>query len=168
MTIFVLAPSPTSASKMVNALFAVPSAMLPVGDLRAWTLRENGTLRHLELAPVGSDRRDTAEWISEQLGEGLTVKAMARELHVSVATVRRYLLALELTEQIEAGEWDDLRFGLDGEPEWVELPSEEASAVEISEDAAGTHCEPEGTTEAELAEALFASIERSEAARTSR
>jgi hypothetical protein len=117
MTNFVLAPS---ASFTIGATSAhgVPSAMLQANDLRAYTQRDNGMLRHLELAPLGSTRRDTAEWISEEMNDGRSVKAIARELHTSVATVRRFLLSLELTEQIEAGEWDDLRFDNAGEPMW--------------------------------------------------
>jgi len=90
---------------------ADPQAMLEAGHLAAYTVRANGTTRHLELAPLGSTRRDTAEWISEQLADGRSVAQVARDLHVSNATVRRYLLSLELTEEIEAGEWDEFWAG---------------------------------------------------------
>lgn len=102
MTTFILAPA-TPATVLRS-----PLEMLEAGELRAYSLRDNGTMRHLDLAPVGSTRRDTAEWISERLDEGITVKAVSRELHVSVPTIRRIIMSLELTEEIEAGEWDGI------------------------------------------------------------
>jgi hypothetical protein len=115
MTNFVLAPSATWDPQ---SGYASPRTMLEQGMLRAYTLRESGIMRHLELAPLGSTRRDTAEWISEEMNDGRSVKAIARELHTSVATVRRLLLSLELTEQVEADEWEDLGFDATGEPVW--------------------------------------------------
>lgn len=91
-----------------NATLASAADMLAAGHLTAYTERANGTTRHLDLAPLGSTRRDTAEWISERLEDGATVAAVARELHVSVPTVRRIIMSLELTEEIEAGEWDQV------------------------------------------------------------
>jgi hypothetical protein len=105
MTVFIL-----SAAKGVaaNQIIADPKAMLDAGHLTAYTERGNGTTRHLELAPIGSTRRDTAEWISEQVEDGRSLRAVANELHVSLPTVRRHLMALELTEDIEAGEYDQV------------------------------------------------------------
>jgi hypothetical protein len=105
MTTFILSPAARTAADQV---VADPKAMLDAGLLVAYSERANGTTRHLELCPVGSTRRDTAEWISERLDDGATVRTVARELHVSVPTVRRFIMALELTEEIEAGEWDDV------------------------------------------------------------
>lgn len=174
MTTFVLSPTPqlTAASP-----YRSPRVMLEQGLLAAYTQRDNGTLRHLELAPLGSTRRDTAEWVSEQMVDGLAVKAIAREMHVSVATVRRYLLSLELTEQIEADEWEDLGFDATGEPVWVTgvVTEEDASdectcaadalgnnwhtpGCALAGPVLGDHCEPEGTTGDELEGALTASV----------
>ena len=105
MTMFILAPAAHTAA---DAVVADPKAMLDAGLLVAYSERSNGTTRRLELCPVGSTRRDTAEWISERLDDGVTLKTVAWELHVSVPTVRRFIMALELTEEIEAGEWDDV------------------------------------------------------------
>lgn len=112
-----------------NATLASAADMLAAGHLTAYTERANGTTRHLDLAPLGSTRRDTAEWISERLEDGATVAAVARELHVSVPTVRRIIMSLELTEEIEAGEWDQV---------WAEAnelpysePAETASTDEL-------------------------------------
>lgn len=99
MTTYVLAATP-------GATLASAQDMLAAGTLTAYTQRANGTQRHLELAPLGSTRRDTAEWVSERLEDGATVAQVAAELHVSKPTVRRMIMSLELTEEIEAGEWD--------------------------------------------------------------
>lgn len=159
MTTFVLSPSQdwTFASG-----YATPRVMLEQGLLRAYSQRENGTLRHLELAPVGSTRRDVAEWVYEQTADGEhKVRTVARELHVSVATVRRYLLSLELTEEIEAGDWDNLSFDEQGEPQWAPLTDEEGAeqwVAALDATVLGDHCEPEGTTAEELEATLAASL----------
>jgi hypothetical protein len=105
MTTFILSAARGTAA---DQIVASPLAMLDAGHLNAYSERANGTTRHLELCPVGSTRRDTAEWISEQVDEGRSLRAVAAELHVSVPTVRRALMALELTEEIEAGDWDQV------------------------------------------------------------
>lgn len=166
MAIFVLVP--TTSWLTTQATEGIPSLMLRNGDLAAYSLRGNGTLRHLELVPVGSDRREVAEWIYDQVEDGMAIKAVARELHASLATVRRYLMALELTEQVEAGEWDDLRFSADGEPQWLEATEvieedvEEDTYPEEPQDAnehiPGADCEPTGTTGDELEATLAASL----------
>lgn len=100
--------SPANANVVVREDLA---AMLAANELRAYRVRSNGTMRHMALYPLGSTGRDTAEWVSEQLNDGLSVARVARELHVSTAAVRRILLSLELTEDIEAGEYDGLLTG---------------------------------------------------------
>lgn len=115
MTTYALAPNSKWAAGSANT----PSAMLEAGQLAAYRVRGTGTLRHLDLVPLGSTARDAAEWVSDAIDfDGRSVQSVARELHVSTATVRRYLEALELTEEVEAGEWDDLHFGTDGSPVW--------------------------------------------------
>lgn len=162
MTTFVLAPAITWNS--TTSPYATPRTMLEQHELRAYTQREDGSLRHLELAPLDSTRRNTAEWISEQLDAGTPVKAVARDLHISVATVRRFLLSLELTEQVEADEWEDLRFDSQGEPVWAVASTEENVAQEDDSDTdelhdvLGTACEPTGTTAEDLDTALRASL----------
>lgn len=128
MPTFILA-----AKRFVKAdgIMADPKVMLESNELTAYTQRANGTERHLELAPVGSTRRETCEWVSERLFDGATVAQVARELHVSVPTVRRYLLALEITEAIEAGEYDDV---------WAEA---NGFAVAADQDDAPVVCTPE-------------------------
>jgi hypothetical protein len=124
MTTFILAPAARTAADQV---VVDPKAMLDAGLLVAYSERANGTTRRLELCPVGSTRRDTAEWISERLDEGATLKTVARELHVSLPTVRRFIMALELTEEIEAGDWNEVwaaaqGFDLQIDPETEDRP----------------------------------------------
>lgn len=115
MTEYALAPN--SKFDVANSPYRTPRVMLEQGLLAAYRVRANGTMRHLDLAPVGSTLRDTAEYVSDRVDmDGASVQAVARELHVSTATVRRYLESLELTEEVEAGEWDDLAFDGQGMP----------------------------------------------------
>ena len=104
MTEFALAPANATVR-----LIADVAAMLEAGELHAYRVRGNGTMRHVSLYPVGSTLRETAEWISDRIDmDGASVQAVAREIHSSTATVRRYIEGLELTEEIEAGEWNGI------------------------------------------------------------
>lgn len=80
--------------------------MLDANELVAYRVRANGTARLIKLLPVASLDREVAEWIYDQVEDGRSIRAVARDIHASTATVRRFLLALELTEEVEAGEWD--------------------------------------------------------------
>lgn len=142
MPTFVLAAKRTVPA---DQIIADPKAMLDANQLTAYTERANGTQRHLELCPLGSTRRDTAEWISERLDAGATVNQVARELHLSTPTVRRFLLALELTEAVEAGEYDDLWAEAQGfdvaiDPETEDRPEVLALAAFAAETVA---CSPD-------------------------
>jgi predicted transcriptional regulator len=122
MTEYALAPSRKFTATSPN----IPSAMLEQGLLAAYRVRSNGTTRHLDLCPLGSTLRDAAEWVSEAIEmDSRSVQSVARELHVSPATVRRYLESLELTEEVEAGEWDDLIFDSAGNPVWSQASEED-------------------------------------------
>lgn len=88
--------------------------MLDANELVAYRVRSNGTTRLIKLLPVASTDREVAEWIYDQTEDSRTVQSVAREIHASTATVRRYLEALEITEQIEAGEWGAEWAGLNG------------------------------------------------------
>lgn len=126
MTTFILAPA---ARVTADQVLASPAAMLDAGLLVAYSERANGTTRRLELCPVGSTRRDTAEWVSERLDDGASVRQVANELHVSTSVVRRFLLALELTEEIEAGEWDDVWAATHGFAAVVDAETEDRPEV---------------------------------------
>jgi len=104
MTTYVLEPATATTPLRVDV-----AAMLAAGELRAYRLRDNGTMRRLSLYPLGSTDREAAEWISDRVEmDGASVQAVARELHISTPTVRRFLESLELTEEIEAGEWNGI------------------------------------------------------------
>jgi hypothetical protein len=116
MTEYALAPT----SKFnADSPYRTPRVMLEQGLLRAYRVRANGTMRHLDLLPLDSTKRETAEWISDAVDmDGRSVESVARELHISTPTVRRFLESLALTEEIEAGEWDGLSFDSAGNPVW--------------------------------------------------
>jgi AcrR family transcriptional regulator len=127
MTEYALAPS----RKFTATSAQTPSAMLEQGVLNAYRVRSNGSMRHLELYPLASTAREAAEWINDRVEmDGASVQAVARELHVSTPTVRRYLEGLALTEEIESGEWDDLRFNNAGDPVWLAPTEDEEEIVQ--------------------------------------
>lgn len=116
MTEYALSPNRTFTA---SSPYRTPRVMLEQGLLQAYRVRSNGTMRHLDLYPLDSTKRGAAEWISDAIEyDGRSVQSVARELHVSLSTVRRYLEGLELTEEIEAGEWDGLSFDSAGNPVW--------------------------------------------------
>lgn len=162
MTEFAIAPT-TGTIELRTDL----AAMLAANELRAYRVRSNGTMRHVTLYPLGSTSRDMAEWVSERTFEGATVAQVAREQHVSPAAIRRILVGLELTEEIEAGEWDGI-WAETGEivvlqdESSPEARAESAGTVEIELDVPGSNCEPKGTTGDELEGALAASVMASE------
>jgi AcrR family transcriptional regulator len=127
MTEYALAPS----RKFTATSAQTPSAMLEQGVLNAYRVRSNGSMRHLELYPLASTAREAAEWINDRVEmDGASVQAVARELHVSTPTVRRYLEGLALTEEIESGEWDDLRFNNAGDPVWLAPTEDDEETVQ--------------------------------------
>lgn len=136
MTDFALAPA-TATTELREDV----AAMLAAGELHAYRVRGNGSMRRIQLCPVGSTARETAEWVSDRVDyDGATVNAVARELHVSTASVRRIMLALELTEEIEAGEWDGI-WGAYGETTQVaaddtDEPQPSTEAADVAKDAA--------------------------------
>lgn len=136
MTEYALAP--TSNWDVANSPYRTPRVMLEQGVLRAYRVRSNGTMRHLELYPLGGTLREAAEWVSDRIDmDGASVQAVARELHVSTPTIRRYLEGLELTEEIEAGDWDGLSFDSAGNPvfdtAWTESEAEAAELADTDE-----------------------------------
>lgn len=178
MTEYALAPN---SKFTAESPYRSPRVMLEQGLLRAYRVRSNGTMRHLNLYPLDGTPREAAEWVSDRVEmEGASVATVARELHVGTATVRRYLEGLALTEEIEAGEWDGLSFDAKGEPVWDTAWTEstmEADELdgELSPEArayaagtvvvdlvpvAGDACEPAGTPADEVEEALEASLAR--------
>jgi hypothetical protein len=134
MTEYALAPN---GKFTADSPYRTPRVMLEQGLLRAYRVRANGTMRHLDLLPLDSTKRETAEWINDAVDmDGRSVESVARELHISTPTVRRFLESLALTEEVEAGEWDGLSFDSAGNPVWdtayveSELEAEELAGDE--------------------------------------
>lgn len=130
MITFILEPSNP------NATVRSARDMLDANELVAYVVRDNEKLRRAQLYPVGSTVRETAEWIYDQVVvDERSVRAVAREIHVATSTVRRFLENLDITEQIEAGEWDQEWAELHELPYEIpadELDNEELAAVFVS------------------------------------
>lgn len=95
------------------------------GHVKFHTLRSNGTTRRIQFLTEGTLEREVAEWVMAQRGEGVTMKAIAAEMHVSVPTVRRMINALLLAWEVE----DEAEAILDGDS-FVALASVEGPALE--------------------------------------
>lgn len=92
--------------------------------------RSNGTTRRVHFLAEGTKEREYAEWVRDQREEGRTMKALATETHFSIATLRRWLNDLALTEAIEESEEEELAEMLQG-------------AAELAAEAPTTEQEPE-------------------------
>jgi hypothetical protein len=124
---------------------------LASGKVQLYTVRGNGTTRHIPFYAEGTADREVAEQVAEWREDGRTMKSIADELHLSVPSVRRMLNSLYLSEDVESYDEEDIASVLadasEGEPVVGEVvaPSEEA-------DAAASKCEDcgdqilEGTT----------------------
>lgn len=78
------------------------------GRVALFRQRGTGTLRRLPYLADGSEAREVAEWFAAAREDGASVATIAGEAGVSRATVRRALAALALTEEVEAGDLDDV------------------------------------------------------------
>lgn len=74
---------------------------LASGKVQLYTVRGNGTTRHIPFYAEGSKDREVAEYVMEQREDGVSMKAIATELHLSVPSVRRMLNSLLLSEDVE-------------------------------------------------------------------
>lgn len=81
---------------------------LAEGKVRFYRVRENDTFRHVPYYAEGSEERETAEWVLEQRDEGVTMKAIAAEMHSSVPTVRRMINAVLLAQEVEEYDEDEI------------------------------------------------------------
>lgn len=78
------------------------------GRVALFRERGTGTLRRLPYLAPDSEAREVAEWCAAAREDGASVATIASESGVSRATVRRALAALALTEEVEAGDLDDV------------------------------------------------------------
>ena len=77
------------------------------GVVRLFRQRKNGTLRSLPYLAPKSEGRTDAEAVAARREKGETINAIAEDLNVSTATVRRMITNLLLAQAIEAGEYAD-------------------------------------------------------------
>lgn len=75
---------------------------LVTGDVKMYRLRGNDTTRHIPYLAPGTPERETAEWVMEQREEGVTMKEIAKAMHLSVPAVRRIINGMLLAEEMEA------------------------------------------------------------------
>lgn len=68
--------------------------------------RSDGTFRRMAYLPPGSAARRTAEQVEKKRSQSppVSMKDIAKGMHVSIPTVRRILNNLELSRHIEAGD----------------------------------------------------------------
>jgi len=81
---------------------------LASGNVQLYTVRGNGTTRHIPFFAEGTEDREVAEQVAEWREDGRTMKAIATELHLSVPSVRRMLNSLYLSEDVESYDEEDI------------------------------------------------------------
>lgn len=111
------------------------SAACAAGTVRLYRVRATGTTRAVPYLAEDNLQREVAEWLATAIEEGQSLRAVATDTGLSLPTARRLVTALAITEEIEAGDWDDhyapdvtaLYFG------YVDaLPDDTASAEETA------------------------------------
>lgn len=120
MNIVITATAAATTNDLVAALTA--------GTAQVHSERENGTLRRRHF--LTGTAMEHALWVRAQRegqdadeAEGIpaitprSMASIAKELHISIAAVRRILLDLELTEQLEDADQDELEAMLVGSQE---------------------------------------------------
>lgn len=99
------------------------------GKVKFYRQRSNGTYRHVQFLADGTEAREVAEWVANERQEGKTMKEIAKDMHLSVPSVRRILNSLLLTEEVEEYDAEDI------EPLLAEAPAEaEALVGPVKED----------------------------------
>lgn len=120
---------------MSNILFTVTQgttvetfvSALAEGKVKFYRVRENETTRHIQYLAEGTEAREVAEWVAEQREDGVTMKAIAAEMHASIPTVRRMINALLLAEEVEGYDAEEVAEIL------ADAASTEEPVVEVAE-----------------------------------
>lgn len=100
-TIAIAAPATTTAATILTDLAA--------GAAKVYRVRENGTFRRVHFLAEGTVGREHAEWVAAQREEeGRSMKDIAAEINMSIASVRRMLNDLAMTEELEESEEEEL------------------------------------------------------------
>lgn len=128
---------------------------LAKGNVQFYKVRGNGTTRHIPVFAEGTKEFEQAEYVAEQREEGVTMKALATELHLSVPSVRRLLNSYLLSDEVAQYEPEDIEELLadarngeevaedneEAKPEWVI-----GMVVGPAEDEGDHHCTKCGDT----------------------
>lgn len=101
----------TAAASTTAATFL---ADLAAGTVQLHKERANGTTRRLHFLAQGTEARELAEYIDAQRDNGLTMAAIAQELHMSPAATRRAYNDLLLTREYEELEAEEVEALLEG------------------------------------------------------
>lgn len=96
------------------------------GKVRFYTQRGNGTLRHIAF-PTG-EAREVGEWVLAQREEGVSMRAIAKEMHSAVPTVRRIINATLLAQEVEEYDAEEIA-------DILAEAAEEATNTEAANDA---------------------------------
>lgn len=115
-TIAIAAPSTTTAATIL--------ADLTAGVAKVYRVRENGTFRKVHFLAEDTEGREHAEWVAMQREDGRSMKDISTELNMSIASVRRMLNDLALTNELEEMEAEELAELILGAEEAAEATTE--------------------------------------------
>lgn len=78
------------------------------GNVQFYTVRGNGTTRHIPVFAEGTEGFQVGEQVAEWREDGRTMKSIAAELHLSVPSVRRMLNSFYLSDEVAGYESEDI------------------------------------------------------------
>jgi len=78
------------------------------GAVKFYRVRANGSTRAVPYLPEGTEAREVAEWIANEVEEGKSVAVVADETGLSRATVRRAIVCIELADDLYDGELSEM------------------------------------------------------------
>lgn len=78
-------------------------AAINKGEVGIYTVRSNGSTRRMPYLKQRTEARKLAQTIVNRKAAGETMKVIAADLHLSVPSVRRLIVALGVTKSLEKG-----------------------------------------------------------------
>jgi hypothetical protein len=78
------------------------------GAVKFYRVRASGSLRAVPYLPEGTEAREVADWIANEVEEGKSVAQVAFETGLSNATVRRAIACVELADDLHDGELSEI------------------------------------------------------------
>lgn len=97
------------------------AAQAAEGKVQFHRERASGTFRRVHFLADGTKEREYAEWLRAERENGRTMRALATETNYSIATLRRWLNDLALTESIEEADAEELEEMIKGAYELDEI-----------------------------------------------